>query len=114
MAEIPGKAWQAVDQISIVALTAAMGRGPTNHTSLEEDPDRGWQVFYMEIEEWPDGWVFVVPTDRKSDLPTFYHLPRASFSFWGAAALCESRILRIIIMRTDRIIDIPHILAGVP
>ena len=49
------------------------------------------------------------PGIENQNLPTFYHLPRASFSFWGAAALCESRKLRIYIMRTDRIIDIYRI-----
>ena len=76
-----------------------------------------WNIPESELVDTKEGsnsrsqsavWVFRIenPGIENQNLPTFYHLPRASFSFWGAAA---SRILRIIIMRTDRIIDIYRI-----
>ena len=79
-----------------------------------------WNIPESELVDTKEGsnsrsqsavWVFRIenPGIENQNLPTFYHLPRASFSFWGAAALCESRKLRIYIMRTDRIIDIYRI-----
>ena len=76
-----------------------------------------WNIPESELVDTKEGsnsrsqsavWVFRIenPGIENQNLPTFYHLPRASFSFWGAAA---SRILRIYIMRTDRIIDIYRI-----